>query len=85
LGQVAWFHNPDEVIRKLQGRMQLHIGHVASYAISGLPLVRVHALAVVACMALLVIETGVISPRVLVCRMACRARELTTNEAPALH
>lgn len=73
------------MVREAKGRVQLHVRHVATDAVSGLSCIGVGGPAVVAPMALLVIKSRLVPHRILVCRMAGGAGELSRAEAAAFH
>ena len=73
------------MICEVQGRMQFYVRHMAADAISGLALIGMKRLGVVAGVALRVVEGGIVAARVLVGDVAGGAGELAALKAAALH
>ena len=72
------------MIREVQGGMQLDVRHVAADAIAIAPLIRVEGLAIVAGVALRVVEGGIVVAGIPVSYMAGSASEFSAGKAAAL-
>lgn len=83
--EIPRFYHPDEMVCKVQCRMQLDIWHMTADAVSCPSAARMKCLAIMAGMAFRIVKIRIVSARVLMRHVARRASQFAARKTPTLH